>query len=761
MNVAPRPVFKRVRAVCAWESRWGVRLLAIGAALALSAGSSSAQSLTFAGNAQHTAQFPVSAQHLNHIRWSAAIEPSFDMVHYGAPLVSPSNTVIYATVSASTYTVQAREGATGRLKYTLTNDYVPYSVTWGMTYGPVLTPGPSGMRLYYPGSGGTVYYVDNADSDTPSARVQLCFYMPLPDYATNPAAFRSTVYINTPLVADTNGAIFFSFYTIGTAPAPLVTTNGGFVRITPDGGAAYTLAGTATGDPLAYRTVPNCAPALNNDGTTLYAVTAGSSGYYLLGLDAMTLTNKYKARLLTPTGAATGPSDASTASPAVGPDGDVYLGVEASGYLYKVMLHFSADLATRKLPSAFGWDYTPAFVPTNIVKDYRGPSSYLLFSKYNNYSSGDYRVALLDPNASESGYITNVMREVRVMRGPTAGREWCLNTPAVNISAASVFAPSEDGHLYCWNLLSNSLSEAISLTSGYGEPYVPTVVGPDGAVYTINGSKLFALDSLTNLSIYAYSSAPDDRNVLVGQPITFTAGVTNPAANGPMPTGSVRFFGAGLFANVPLSNGFASAMTTNLAALANFISVTYSGDALYPTGMVTLIQRVHAKSSTMVVTSSVPVVGSHSATFTAVVSSPGGGTPTGMVAFWDGNISLGQAPLSAGRATLSTTNLGAGTHAVNAEYSSDPTYSACAGAVIGSPAPVTSITAQPDGSFLLAFTNMSGAPFTVLSSSDVSLDLSNWLVLGQATEILPGQFQFIDPQSAGSNDTRFYRVRSP
>src|SRR3989442_157971 len=88
----------------------------------------------------------------------------------------------------------------------------------------------------------------------------------------------------------------------------------------------------------------------------------------------------------------------STASPAVGPDGDVYLGV-TGGYLYGVMLHFSADLATRKLASAFGWDYTAAFVPTNIVKDYRGPSSYLLFSKYNNYSTGDYRVALLDPNA--------------------------------------------------------------------------------------------------------------------------------------------------------------------------------------------------------------------------------------------------------------------------------------------------------------------------------------------------------------------------
>jgi hypothetical protein len=73
---------------------------------------------------------------------------------------------------------------------------------------------------------------------------------------------------------------------------------------------------------------------------------------------------------------------------------------------------------------------------------------------------------------------------------------------------------------------------------------------------------------------------------------------------------------------------------------------------------------------------------------------------------------------------------------------------------------VTSMKAQSDGSYLLAFTNMSGAPFTVLSSFDLSLDPSNWQVLGLAREIHPGQFQFIDSQSAGAG-VRFYRVRSP
>jgi hypothetical protein len=177
--------------------------------------------------------------------------------------------------------------------------------------------------------------------------------------------------------------------------------------------------------------------------------------------------------------------------------------------------------------------------------------------------------------------------------------------------------------------------------------------------------------------------------------------------------------------------------------------------------MVTLIQRVHAKSSSLVLTSTVPVAGSNSVTFTAVVSSPGGGTPTGMAIFWDGGAFLGQLPLSAGRASLTTTNLGTGSHAVQADYTSDTTYAMCTGAIKGVSGPVTSVTALADGTFQLAFTNVSGAPYSILRSADVSLPASGWQVLGPATEILPGQFQFTDPQAANSSDKYFYRVRSP
>jgi hypothetical protein len=215
--------------------------------------------------------------------------------------------------------------------------------------------------------------------------------------------------------------------------------------------------------------------------------------------------------------------------------------------------------------------------------------------------------------------------------------------------------------------------------------------------------------------------------------------------------------------NVPLVNGMASATTSNLTAGPHFINVSYSGDASYPTGAVTLIQRTHAKTSTLILTSSVPVAGSNQVTFTAQVSSPGGGTPTGTVTFWDQNKYLAQVTLASGKGSFTVTNFGPGIHAVQGEYSSDVTYAACNGLVMGTPVTLTSEAVLPDGSFQFAFTNASasGASFTVVGATDLSLPISSWQVLGSAVEIAPGSFQFTDAQAATLNNQHFYAVRSP
>lgn len=204
--------------------------------------------------------------------------------------------------------------------------------------------------------------------------------------------------------------------------------------------------------------------------------------------------------------------DISSASPVVGPDGDVYYGVFESsccshndrGWL----MHFDSLLSTVKIPGSFGWDDTPSVVPSRLVASYTGTSAYLLFSKYNNYyntgGNGQNKLAILDPNATEPDPITpsvSVMKEIITILGPTpdpdgpagAVREWCINSAAIDQLNKSAIVGSEDGYLYRWDFTTNTFSQTIRLTAGVGEAYTPTVIGPDGTAYAINDAMLFAV----------------------------------------------------------------------------------------------------------------------------------------------------------------------------------------------------------------------------------------------------------------------------
>jgi WD40 repeat protein len=72
-------------------------------------------------------------------------------------------------------------------------------------------------------------------------------------------------------------------------------------------------------------------------------------------------------------------------------------------------------------------------------------------------------------------------------------KEWCINSAAVDPATDSVLAGSEDGKLYRWDLATNTFSQSMVLTSGLGEAYTPTLIGPDGTVYAINNATLFAV----------------------------------------------------------------------------------------------------------------------------------------------------------------------------------------------------------------------------------------------------------------------------
>lgn len=690
-------------------------------ALALSflslSGQASAQANQFAGDPQHTSNYGP-AQRLNQINWTTSnnISLSGAFAHYAAPLVTAANTVIVPVrIAADGLQLDMFDGATGAFRYTISSDWIHPSAGWRIPAQPAVVPGAP-ARLYYPGAGGTIMYVDDPDALAPPTPTRLIWYTDLATYTANAAAYNSTMFVNTPITADSAGNIYFGFRVDGTAPAPF-GTQGGFVRIDPSGNATYVLAGTAAGDANISRSSHGSAPVLSNDETTVYVYAKWStnSNYgYLLGLDATTLATKYQVFLKDPrNGLNGGLTDFSTASPMIGPDNEVYAPIMANPYNGSRgwLLHFNEDLTVEKTPGAFGWDYTPALIPSSMIPSYTGTSTYLLFAKYNNYGITDGNainaVAILDPSANQTEYHSTapvgmqIMREILHCNSPTpdsgypsfpgAVREFCINAAAVDASTNSVLFDCEDGHLYRWNLEKNQLDQAVQLNSGLGQPYVPTVIGPDGTVYTLNGGYMFSIGNTPGVDVTLESDVPDMREVVFGDTLTFTANISGISGT---PTGTVTFTDLAyttftpvntVLGVVPVDAGgnaalVISTLTAGGADLGNHrITATYSGDGVYPSGYAALQQKVHPYSTVTNVTTTSPSAYGVLTTIYAHVAS-GGGTPSGYVTFMDGTTFLAQLPINvSGDAAFSTDTLGVGAHTINAFYNSDTWFAMSSG----------------------------------------------------------------------------------
>src|SRR5437867_866087 len=177
-----------------------------------------------------------------------------------------------------------------------------------------------------------------------------------------------------------------------------------------------------------------------------------------------------------------------------------------------------------------------------------------------------------------------------------------------------------------------------------------------------------------------------------GQQVTFTA-VIRPIApgSGSPQAGTVQFRvdGADLGPPVAVSGGQATKWTTTLAVGSHTVSAVFSGDASFngSTGTMASAQVVNKAGTRTSVTSSVnPSVFGQSVTFTATVgaTAPGSGTPNGSVQFnVDGSALGGPLVLSAGTASISTSALAVGAHAVTVSYGGDTSFNGSTGAVDG------------------------------------------------------------------------------
>ncbi len=175
-----------------------------------------------------------------------------------------------------------------------------------------------------------------------------------------------------------------------------------------------------------------------------------------------------------------------------------------------------------------------------------------------------------------------------------------------------------------------------------------------------------------------------------GQSVTFTATVTPTSPGAGTPTGTVTFedtttstsLGSGT-----LSGGVATLSTLSLKVGSHAITATYGGDSNFTTSNGSLTQTVNTAGTSTALTSSVnPSVFGQSVTLTATVSptAPGAGTPTGTVTFLDTttNTTLGSGTLdSNGIATISTSDLSVGSHAIIATYGGDTNFNSSNGSL--------------------------------------------------------------------------------
>jgi hypothetical protein len=159
--------------------------------------------------------------------------------------------------------------------------------------------------------------------------------------------------------------------------------------------------------------------------------------------------------------------------------------------------------------------------------------------------------------------------------------------------------------------------------------------------------------------------------------VTFTATVTPTSGTG-TPTGTVQFFdGTTQIGMGSLNATGAAAFTTSGLAVGNHaITARYLGDTIDLGSTSAPQTQVVQNSTTTTLASSLnPITPGQNVTFTATVTrSPGTGTPTGTVQFFDGTTLLGTANLNpSGTATFKTNKLAAGSHAITAQYLGDPT----------------------------------------------------------------------------------------
>ena len=327
--------------------------------------------------------------------------------------------------------------------------------------------------VFVPGFAGTIYKLNESDG---TIVAQYRPFGPIDD---------PNKYVDGPLTVDRNGNVYFNAVGLDPSnPWGVDVTGAWLVKVSPIGviqSVSYTA--LVPGAPTMCANSPcgsqrggiNVAPAISNDGMTVYSVSRAhffSNFGYVVAATA-DLMPKWQSPLHGLVGN-TSPQvwDQSSSSPVVAPDASVLYGASSSrnvgrGYLLKF------NSAGKYLTNYnFGWDETPAI--------YAHGGTYSIIIKDNHYFTGPFSITQLD---------SNLVTEWQ-FKSPT-GYEWCVNAPAVDANG-TVYANSEDGNVYVINQ-GGTLKGSLFLRLALGAAYTPIAIGRDGKIYTENDGDMFVI----------------------------------------------------------------------------------------------------------------------------------------------------------------------------------------------------------------------------------------------------------------------------
>ena len=375
---------------------------------------------------------------------------------------------------------------------------------------------------------------------------------------------------------------------------------------------------------------------------------------------------------------------------------------------------------------------------------YTGPGTHSITVKY----LGDSNFAVSPISSSITQTVNAASTAVTLVSSanPGVSGQTVTYTVTVNANAPSTGTPTgsvtfSDGGMAisgCGTTGVVALSSGVatcSITySTLGSHTITVSYAGDG---NYSASACSALSEAVNQAATSTTVGISLSSPVSGQSVTYTLTIAPGALGAGTPAGTVVLSDGGnpiaSCGTMTLLNGQASCTVTYSSAGTHSIAATYSGDPNFLTSSVSTTVTVAKASTSLSLTSSASsATAGASVTFTAKVSigSPGSGSPTGTVNFFEGTSTICSAvPPSNGTATCSVTLSTIGNNSITAVYSGDGGFSgSSASAVSVAVASASSVPGAPTDVIAVVSSNAGGANVSWTAGSSNGAAITSYTV---------------------------------